>query len=64
MQEQLHTLRQALQRGDECEVLQLHDEIDILYRELKLQSNTMEIVRQKMDHMVNHSRAVALANER
>lgn len=62
--EQISTLRRALQSGDECEILQLHDEVDVLYREFKLLSDAMEISKQKMDHMVSHSRTVALANEK
>lgn len=62
--EQISTLRRALQSGDECEVLQLQDEVDVLYREFALQTDAMQIMKQKMDHMVSHSREVALRNEK
>ena len=53
--EQISTLHRALQSGDECEVLQLKDEIDVLYREFQLQTDSMVVMKQKMDHM-NHGR--------
>jgi hypothetical protein len=62
--DQLGTLQKALQSGDESEVLQLQDELDVLYGQFNQQRIAVETIQQKMAHMVSHSREVALQRDK
>ena len=62
--EQLNQLQTALKRGEDNQVLQLQDQLDVLHREFAKQSKIMEIMQQKMDHQVNHLEEVTAMYKR